>query len=64
MTPINLINVYLEGFRACHYEQFPVEECPYRATSPEYIYWHKGYHYAKNLEQVLFSTVQQQYDNT
>ena len=53
MTNIKLINVYLEGFRACYYDRKSDVECPYPAETPKSEYWKKGHRYAKNMDNFL-----------
>lgn len=57
MTHLKLINIYLDGFRACHYDKLSKLECPYSIDSPEAHHWHKGYDYAENLNKILASTL-------
>ena len=53
MTSLRLINIYIDGFRACHYEKVSRSECPYLTDTQEANYWHKGYEYAENLDKIL-----------
>jgi len=57
MTSLKLINIYLDGFRACHYHDVPRSECPYPVESTEAEHWYKGYDYAENLNKVLAATI-------
>ena len=57
MTNLKLINIYLDGFRACHYDKLSRLKCPYSTESQEAHYWHKGYDYAENLDKVLATTL-------
>jgi hypothetical protein len=49
MTNVGLINVYLEGFRAAHYDKLAVTACPYTNNAQKIRYWRKGHHYATTL---------------
>ncbi len=49
MTNVGLINVYLEGFRAAHYDKLSVAACPYKDDTKKVDYWHKGHNYAITL---------------
>ncbi len=53
MTSITLINIYLEGFRAAHYDKLPNSACPYVAEQAEH--WQKGHQYGQNLNKILTS---------
>jgi len=56
MTNLKFINIYLDGFRACHYHKLPRSECPYLVGTPAAGYWQKGYDYGNNLNKVLVTT--------
>ncbi|MCV6637635.1 hypothetical protein [Candidatus Albibeggiatoa sp. nov. NOAA] len=49
MTNVGLINVYLEGFRAAHYDKQSVAACPYKDDAQKVSYWRKGHDYAMTL---------------
>ena len=53
MTNLKLINVYLEGFRACHYAKQATPSCPYGKDGDKAQYWLKGFEYAHGLEKAL-----------
>lgn len=56
MTSIKLINIYLEGFRACHYFQHERAACPYPANSDAAENWLRGYEHGNKLNDVLVVT--------
>lgn len=53
MTNLKLINVYLEGFRACHYARQSTPNCPYGKDNDKAQYWLKGFEYAHGLDKAL-----------
>ncbi len=53
MTSIKLINIYLEGFRACHYFGQDRSSCPYPAGSEAAENWFRGFEYGGKLNDVL-----------
>lgn len=53
MTSIKLINIYLEGFRACHYFQQERTHCPYPEGSDAAENWVRGFEYGSKLNEVL-----------
>jgi hypothetical protein len=59
MTNIKLIDIYLEGFRAYHYDKLTSKACPYDDETLKSKYWQKGYQYAQNLEEILTLFFQQ-----
>ncbi len=64
MTNLKLIDIYLEGFRACHYDKLSNSDCPYSLESVQANYWQTGYQYAENLDKILtvvvYTDLQQQ----
>lgn len=53
MTKLKLINIYLDGFRARHYDKQAVLVCPYDVDTEEHIHWLRGFEYAKRVERFL-----------
>lgn len=53
MTHLKFINVYIDGFRACHYEKLSKFECPHPTHTQEAAHWQKGYEYAETLDKIL-----------
>ena len=53
MTKLKLINIYLDGFRSCHYDKKPVPACPYEVGSEKYLYWIRGFEYAERVDKFL-----------
>jgi len=53
MTNVKLIDIYLDGFRAYHYDKKPNSSCPYAEGSSQFKEWKKGYHYALVADKVV-----------
>lgn len=60
MTNLKLIDIYLDGFRAGHYDKLSNEAGPYFADTPQSEYWQRGHLYAQYLDKTLASLHQNQ----
>jgi hypothetical protein len=57
MTSLKLINIYINGFRACHYDKLSSAKCPYPTNTQEANHWQKGYEYAATLDKILAASL-------
>jgi len=53
MTKLKLINIYLDGFRACHYDKKSAPVCPYEVGTEAHLYWARGFEYAERVDKFL-----------